>query len=1183
MGMSSRIFPVVLVLFLAVAPLADIAMSGEGTAAGRSGAPLRVKTEWESPVFNGSATILQNDTDRDGIMELIVWGEFQTQQGSSVNSVTVYKPPSYEIAWTANFSGWVSDVSLADLYRNGSVEIIIKQEDFEGTNFTVVSGAGFSTLWEGPTIGGNVYYNLIEDVDADGELEFVWVNTTSTFNGTAFGYESYVQVYGARSHQKEWTSPAIPQQISEFDAVQLDSDAALELFLMSYSLDENWSTVNQTINVYDGASHSLLWTQRPESEVNALSVIYLGDADNDTRGEAILQADGDNSSAVLMYAGGNGTLLWNCTLGNSTDMATVADIDSDGALELLATGSEDIDPGNSTYNLTHYVFDIKSRSLAWMVGPLLSDQNGGSALFPLFAVAGIFPDIQPIAVPQFVLGNITIGIMTTTVKYDIIDGKTFSRLWRSPEYASMGFGGLDILASQADSDPSLELIISESWFNLQMDFKGKVHILSDSSFTEEWTSDELSGFVMAVGADVVNDSRPEIGMSIQDFDINTGSSTTQTQILDGDSHKLVWESPKDSNQQLNFSDIYGSGRNEIIYIGMTDDPDRSTSSTLSVYNDTTLKQAWSSGVRAGREQMIFIGDIDNDTLGELVTSLEWEDENYTTFSNVTVRELTEKAPPLPDIVVADGDISISNSTPVAGMPLCLTVTVRNIGVLNSTGCCVTLLVDGQQAQETTLDVARGNFTKFYFNWTALAGNHSFKVSADPLGLIEESNETNNNASLSISVRERPHPVPVISSPKQGDVIPIGANITFNGTESLFSPGGTRSFYWNYDGQWYLGNSSKFNAIMPAGPHRVTLHADDGFFNASTSVNVTVGHPKPPPGTTWAVISSPDDGADFLAGEKIRFDGSESQAARAEYTLSHDWSSNRTGPLGVAANFTRALPAGAHNITLKVEDGHGGASSAWVHIRVLPSTGVVAIISSPVEGRNFDVSASITFDGSRSSGPAGTVLSYLWTSSLTGGLGSEKTLSRKLGTGNHTIILKVGDGQGHSASDSVNISVTGIEDFPPSVSISHPAEGASLSGVVNITGTATDETDVVMVQLRIDDGVWVRANGTHAWTFSWDTTLVANGTHRITVRADDGNQTSPEASINVTVDNRPPVPPPKIRTDDGLTALILVAVGAMFIVVAVVAAALFMRSRNRQQQPPAIVVEDESRGPAPPRM
>ena len=108
-----------------------------------------------------------------------------------------------------------------------------------------------------------------------------------------------------------------------------------------------------------------------------------------------------------------------------------------------------------------------------------------------------------------------------------------------------------------------------------------------------------------------------------------------------------------------------------------------------------------------------------------------------------------------------------------------------------------------------------------------------------------------------------------------------------------------------------------------------------------------------------------------------------------------------------------------------------------------------------------------------------------------------------------------------------------------------------------------------------------AEGTTNWTFQWNTTTVVNGTYNITVMADDGNHTSEEASINLTVDNKP-VKPPRPPVDDVAFPMALLAVVAAVVVLAVAAVA-FLVLRSRRRTPPAYTMVDESRGVAPPRM
>ena len=96
-----------------------------------------------------------------------------------------------------------------------------------------------------------------------------------------------------------------------------------------------------------------------------------------------------------------------------------------------------------------------------------------------------------------------------------------------------------------------------------------------------------------------------------------------------------------------------------------------------------------------------------------------------------------------------------------------------------------------------------------------------------------------------------------------------------------------------------------------------------------------------------------------------------------------------------------------------------------------------------------------------------------------------------------------------------------DSLPPHVGISSPTEGALLSGVSTIQGTANASLGIVAIQVRVDGGEWQNATGSATWTFDLDTTALSDGPHRIAARTFDGTHYSSEAIVDVTVDNSPP--------------------------------------------------------------
>ncbi len=96
---------------------------------------------------------------------------------------------------------------------------------------------------------------------------------------------------------------------------------------------------------------------------------------------------------------------------------------------------------------------------------------------------------------------------------------------------------------------------------------------------------------------------------------------------------------------------------------------------------------------------------------------------------------------------------------------------------------------------------------------------------------------------------------------------------------------------------------------------------------------------------------------------------------------------------------------------------------------------------------------------------------------------------------------------------------GPTDTPPSVSLTSPSNGSTVSGTISVTATAGDDNGVDEVEFFVDSAsLGVDTNGADGWSVSWDTTGSGNGSHTVTATATDtANQTDTD-SVSVTVDN-----------------------------------------------------------------
>lgn len=126
----------------------------------------------------------------------------------------------------------------------------------------------------------------------------------------------------------------------------------------------------------------------------------------------------------------------------------------------------------------------------------------------------------------------------------------------------------------------------------------------------------------------------------------------------------------------------------------------------------------------------------------------------------------------------------------------------------------------------------------------------------------------------------------------------------------------------------------------------------------------------------------------------------------------------------------------------------------------------------------------------------------------------------LGNGAHTVAARASDRSGNATvtSETVMVSNTAADTTAPTVTIAAPSSGATVTGTVDVTGSAADNAAVSSVQVTVDGGLWQGAAGTTSWTWAWDTTALPNGSHSVAVRVSDSSGNVATRSESVTVSN-----------------------------------------------------------------
>ena len=176
------------------------------------------------------------------------------------------------------------------------------------------------------------------------------------------------------------------------------------------------------------------------------------------------------------------------------------------------------------------------------------------------------------------------------------------------------------------------------------------------------------------------------------------------------------------------------------------------------------------------------------------------------------------------------------------------------------------------------------------------------------------------------------------------------------------------------------------------------------------------------------------------------------------------------------------------------------------------------ITSPANGSTFNTGDSVSFSGTASDVEDGDLSAGLsWTSSIDGAIGSGASFSTSsLSAGTHNITASVTDSGSLSGSDNITVTVNTPANNAPSVTITAPADGTTVTegDSVTFSGTASDVEDG---DLSASLGWSSDIDGAIGSGASFSTSALSVGTHTITASVTDSGSLSGADSITLTVD------------------------------------------------------------------
>ena len=221
--------------------------------------------------------------------------------------------------------------------------------------------------------------------------------------------------------------------------------------------------------------------------------------------------------------------------------------------------------------------------------------------------------------------------------------------------------------------------------------------------------------------------------------------------------------------------------------------------------------------------------------------------------------------------------------------------------------------------------------------------------------------------------------------------------------------------------------------------------------------------------------------------------------------------------------TSSLAAGNYTLMAKAYDAAGNVGqSGNVSVSVVKDT-TLPTVSLTAPANNATVSGTVTLTASASDNVGVTKVEFYDNGALlsASNVAPYSYSWNAAAAGSHTLTAKAYDAAGNvgqSANVLVTVSAPTSDTTPPTVSVSAPASNSTVSGTVTVSASAADNVGVSKVEFYVN-GALKSTGTTSPFSYSWNTTSVANGSYTLTAKAyDAAGNVGQSGNVAVTVSN-----------------------------------------------------------------
>ena len=223
--------------------------------------------------------------------------------------------------------------------------------------------------------------------------------------------------------------------------------------------------------------------------------------------------------------------------------------------------------------------------------------------------------------------------------------------------------------------------------------------------------------------------------------------------------------------------------------------------------------------------------------------------------------------------------------------------------------------------------------------------------------------------------------------------------------------------------------------------------------------------------------------------------------------------------------TSSLAAGTYTLMTKAYDAAGNVGqSSNVSVSVVKDT-TPPTVSLTAPGSNATVNGTVAITASANDNIGVTRVEFYGNGVLLTATNvapySYNWNTTSAANGGYTLTAKAYDAAGNvgqSGNVTVTVNNTVADTTAPTVSISAPANGSTVSGTASVTASAGDNVGITKVEFYVN-GSLMGTDTASPYSFSWNTASAANGSYTLIAKAyDAAGNVGQSANITVTVNN-----------------------------------------------------------------